>query len=116
MGDSGQFSVEEFQKKVDESAVPCFVDFYADWCGPCKAMRPVIDLIRQLFEEKHGVLKVIEVDVDKSEELAKHFDVRSVPTYIMFKDGKKAWRVYSIDSRLAKKIGEELLGPDWESL
>jgi len=76
---------EEFQSKVLESNKTVLVDFYADWCGPCKALAPVLDEVAAEFEETTTVVKV---DVDKSAELAQKYGIRGMPTMLFIKDGK----------------------------
>lgn len=68
---------------------PVLVDFYADWCGPCQAMAPVLKEVAQSFE---GKVKIIKVDIDKNQPIAQRFGVRSVPTFILFKGGSVVWQ------------------------
>lgn len=68
---------------------PVLVDFYADWCGPCQAMAPVLKEVAQNFE---GKVKVIKIDVDKNQPIAQRFGVRSIPTLILFKGGNMLWQ------------------------
>ena len=75
---------DTFQKEVLEHKGPVFVDFYADWCGPCKVTSP---LIAQLSEE-YKDMKFVEVDVDADPDLSSSYSVFSIPTFIIFKDGK----------------------------
>ncbi|HLG02234.1 MAG TPA: thioredoxin [Bacteroidia bacterium] len=80
------------------SQVPTMVDFYADWCGPCKAMEPVIEKLKHEVGEKANILKV---DVDKNPQAASAFGVRSIPTLILFQKGKVVWKqtgVLSVES------------------
>ena len=79
------FTDENFEKEVIQSNVPVLVDFYADWCGPCKMMAPVIDELYQAYE---GKVKVGKLNVDNSPETASEFRVMSIPTIMLFKDGK----------------------------
>ncbi len=65
------------------------VDFYADWCGPCKMMSPILQEVKANLKE--GV-KIIKVNVDQHQDLASHFMVRGVPTLMLFKTGKMLWR------------------------
>lgn len=68
---------------------PVLVDFYATWCGPCKAMQPVLkDAAKELGED----VKILKVDVDKNQKVAAKFKVRGVPTFVLFKDGKILWQ------------------------
>jgi len=68
---------------------PVLVDFYATWCGPCKAMQPILEEVAQ---EINGKVKIIKVDVDKNPAAASNFQVRGVPTLILFRKGKPVWR------------------------
>lgn len=76
-------------KELISSDIPVVVDFYADWCGPCQAMSPVIQRVATGVGEK---AKVIKVNVDKNQQAAQQFNVRSVPTFIIFKNGQQVWR------------------------
>lgn len=68
---------------------PVLVDFYADWCGPCQAMAPVLKEVAQNYE---GKVKIIKIDVDKNQPIAQRFGVRSIPTLILFKEGNIVWQ------------------------
>jgi thioredoxin 1 len=72
-----------------QSSTPVLVDFHAEWCGPCKAMNPLIREVARLVE---GKAKVIKVDIDQSQAAAMQFGVQAVPTFIIFKNGKQVWR------------------------
>ena len=74
---------ENFKKEIKNGIV--LVDFYADWCGPCKMVAPIIE---ELSQEKENV-KFIKVNVDNNEEIAKEYGIMSIPTMIIFKDGKE---------------------------
>lgn len=76
-------------KDLINSDKPVLVDFYADWCGPCKAMNPVIKEVAKAIE---GKARVIKVDIDKSVQAAQAYQVQAVPTFIIFKNGKIIWR------------------------
>ncbi|MCC5850260.1 MAG: thioredoxin [Verrucomicrobia bacterium] len=76
-----------WQTEVIESDVPVLVDFWAEWCGPCRAIIPTLD---QLADEYEGKLKVAKVNVDKDRELAQKFGVRSIPFLLVIKNGEVA--------------------------
>ena len=78
-------STAEFKEKVLDSTVPVLVDFWAEWCGPCKAIGPSIE---QLAEEFQGRAKVVKVDVDANPDLSIEYGVMSIPAVYVFKDGK----------------------------
>ena len=65
------------------------VDFFADWCGPCKMLAPIL---KQVKEELGDAVKIIKIDVDKNQPLAAKYQVRGVPTMLLFKKGKQVWR------------------------
>ena len=75
---------ETFDKEVLQSEKPVLLDFFATWCGPCKLLTPVLDQIA----EEHPEIKVCKVDVDENQELAAQFQVMSIPTLFVIKDGK----------------------------
>jgi len=78
---------ENFESKVLKTNETVIVDFYADWCGPCKMMSPIID---EIAEEGWENVKVGKVNVDENQELAIQYDVMSIPTIAVFKNGKIA--------------------------
>ena len=73
-----------FAAEVEQSQTPCLVDFWASWCGPCRALSPVVDPIA---EELNGRMKVCKCNVEEAQDLALRFSVMSIPTLILFKDG-----------------------------
>lgn len=75
--------------EIIQSSTPTLVDFHATWCGPCKTMAPILD---QLKNELGGNVRVLKIDVDKNQAVAQKFQVRGVPTLILFKDGQIKWR------------------------
>lgn len=77
---------DEFDAKVLQSNKPVMVDFYAEWCGPCKMAAPIIDQLAQEFSDKALIVKV---DVDANNELAGKYGVMSIPTVIIFKNGQE---------------------------
>ena len=74
-----------FENEVLNSDKPVLLDFYADWCGPCKMLAPVV---HEIAEENAGILKVGKINVDEQMELAMRFQVSSIPMLVVFKDGK----------------------------
>ena len=80
--------MEKFNQLIG-SSTPVLVDFYADWCGPCKAMTPAV---QEVGKEVEGKARVIKVNIDKNESAAAHYNVRAVPTFIIFKNGQPVWR------------------------
>ena len=86
--------MEKFNELI-QSPKPVLVDFYAEWCGPCQIMKPrILDVAERMGDD----IKVILVDVDKEKELATRFRIASVPTLIIFKNGKQQWRQSGIIS------------------
>ena len=79
-----------FDEEVGSSAEPLLVDFWAEWCGPCKTIAPILE---EIAKEQDGVLRVAKVDVDQAPELARRFEVMSIPTLLIFKDGVPAKRL-----------------------
>ncbi|MEA3246609.1 MAG: thioredoxin [Gemmatimonadota bacterium] len=78
---------ETFDRVIAEAGVPVLVDFYADWCGPCKMMAPEMDA----FASKHvGAVLTAKLDTDRNQVTAQKFGIRGIPTLIRFADGKKA--------------------------
>jgi thioredoxin len=78
---------ETWESEVVSSETPVLVDFWAEWCGPCHAVAPVLD---KIVEERQGELKLVKVNIDEQPELAGKFNVASIPTMILFKDGEPA--------------------------
>ncbi|NDV47195.1 thioredoxin [Paludibacter sp. 221] len=76
-------------KDIINGEKPVLVDFFATWCGPCKAMTPVIE---SLGKELQGQARVLKIDIDKNEMLAGQYGIQSVPTFIIFKKGEAVWR------------------------
>lgn len=81
---------ETFDKEL-QANVPVLVDFYADWCGPCRMLAPILENI----SSERGNVKIVKVNVDEAEKVAQRFGIMSIPTIIVFKDGKE----------ISKKVG-----------
>ena len=95
-----KLSSENFEKEVLKSEKPVLVDFYADWCGPCNAMAPVIEELATELDEK---AKVGKINVDENSDIAVEYNVMSIPTLIIFKNGKEEKRLVGLRDK------EELL-------
>jgi thioredoxin 1 len=85
MGTTTHTSDSDFQKDVLDSKIPVLVDFWAEWCGPCKMVAPVLD---ELAKEYEGKIKIAKVDVDQNQQVAGNFNIRSIPTLLFFKNGQ----------------------------
>ena len=79
-----KLTVENFEQEVLQAEKPVLVDFYADWCGPCKMLAPSVDKLAA----EHPEAKVVKVDVDQENALAMQYGVQSIPTLIVFKNGQ----------------------------
>ena len=99
-----------FDDNVIRAGRPVLVDFWATWCGPCKQIAPILD---QIATEQEGKLTIAKVDVDESQETAQKFGVMSIPTLILFKDGKEADRFVGFMPKdtLLKKLQPHLAPP-----
>lgn len=75
--------------KIIKGEIPVLVDFSAEWCGPCKMMAPVLEQLKEKMGEK---LRIIKIDIDRNRELAMKYDIRSVPTLMLFQNSKIKWR------------------------
>ena len=91
---------ENFEQEVLNSEKPVLVDFFADWCGPCKMMAPIV---AELATELDGKVKVGKINVDENSDIAVEYNVMSIPTLIVFKNGKEEKRLVGVRDK------EELL-------
>ncbi|MDF9800964.1 thioredoxin 1 [Catalinimonas alkaloidigena] len=80
---------KSFKELINSDSTAVLVDFYASWCGPCQTLSPIV---QQVAKELGDQVKVIKVDIDKNPAAAQQFQVRSVPTLMIFKTGKVLWR------------------------
>ena len=103
MGNAITLTDDSFQSEVIESSVPVLVDFWAIWCGPCRMVAPIID---ELAQEYDGRVKVGKVDVDSERKIATDFGIQSIPTLLIFKDGKQAHQILGAKPKnyLVKKL------------
>jgi len=83
-------TVDNFDEEVLKSTVPVVVDFYADWCGPCKALAPIMDDLADKYE---GKAKICKLNIDDHRKLALNYKVMSIPTMFFFKDGEVKERI-----------------------
>ena len=110
---AGQFVSEvndaEFQEKVLQSETPVLVDFWAAWCGPCRALAPVVDAVA---EQYNGKLKVMKMDVDRNNMTPGRYGIRGIPALLLFKDGKVAEQIVGfvpkeqIDQALTRHVAQ----------
>ena len=102
-----QVSDATFESEVLKASKPVLVDFWATWCGPCRMVAPVVEEIARDYD---GTLKVVKLDVDENGSTAAQFGVQSIPTLLLFKDGKAVQRIvgYRPKDRLLKDIQPHL--------
>ena len=81
--------METFNVLISSSDVPVIVDFFAEWCGPCKTMSPILKQVKDMQGDK---VRIVKVDVDKNNALAMQYSIQSVPTLMIFRNGKQMWR------------------------
>jgi len=96
-----------FDEEINASSEPVLVDFWAEWCGPCKMIAPILE---EIAEEQAGKLKVAKLNVDEAPAIAQRFEVMSIPTMIVFQDGKPAKRLVGAKPKaaLVKDLSEFL--------
>ena len=98
-----------FDNEVSKSSIPVLVDFWAEWCGPCRLMSPILDEVAPVYK---GKLKIGKLNVDENQDSPSKFGVMNIPTMILFKDGKEVERIIGAMSRaeLQKKLDRVLAG------
>ncbi len=102
MSSSHNVTDKTFEAEVLKSTEPVLVDFFAEWCGPCKAMAPALE---QVAAEMKGKLKVVKVDVDQNPKITTDYRIQAMPTLMIFKDGKIA--AQNVGALVQKKKLEE---------
>ena len=85
-----------FKSEVTDSQMPVLVDFWAPWCGPCRMVAPVLE---ELAKEYEGKVKVVKLNIDENQGTATEYGVRSIPTLILFKDGKECEKMIGVQSK-----------------
>ena len=102
-----ELSDATFDEEVKGESLPYLVDFWAEWCGPCKMLAPILD---EVAGENADKITVAKVNVDENPDLARQFDIMSIPTLIVFKDGQPAHRFQGASGKagLLEKLGDFL--------
>ncbi|HEX3730589.1 MAG TPA: thioredoxin [Opitutaceae bacterium] len=95
-----QLTNDTFKSAVASSTTPVLVDFWATWCGPCKAIAPILE---ELAVELDGKLQIAKVDIDQNEQVAAEYGIRAIPTMLLFKGGKVADQIVGLLPKAALK-------------
>ena len=85
MTDIKNLSLDDFDNEISSSNIPVLVDFWAEWCGPCKSLGPILEEISKDLKDK---LQVVKVNLDENQDLAMKYSIRSIPTLLLFKEGE----------------------------
>jgi thioredoxin 1 len=106
-GNLTELSSNTFDEVVNSSDVPVVVDFWAEWCGPCKMIAPILE---EIATEQVGKVQIMKLNVDDNPDLARRFDVMSIPTLIVFSNGQAAKRMVGAKGKgqLLQELGEFL--------
>ena len=110
MSNAAAITSEDFEKEVLQSETPVLIDFWAEWCGPCKMIAPSVDAIAA---EYAGKLKVFKLDVDKEPAIAAKYGIMSIPSLIIFKNGEVAEQIVGlmpkqkIEEKIAPIVGDD---------
>jgi thioredoxin 1 len=109
MGAATHTTDSDFKKDVLDSKVPVLVDFWAEWCGPCKMIGPVLD---ELAKEYDGKVKIAKLNVDENQQVSSEFHIRSIPTLLFFKNGQLVKQLIGAHpkSKLVSEIQEVIGG------
>ena len=91
-----ELTSQNYEEEVLKSELPVLIDFWATWCGPCRAMMPIVD---KIATENEGKIKVCKVDVDKEGTLAAQFEIMSIPTFVAIKNGKEIGRTMGVQAK-----------------
>ncbi len=95
-------------KDLINSDKPVLIDFYADWCGPCKAITPIIQQLKSSMGDK---VRIVKIDVDANPQISQKLQIRSIPTLMIFQDGEVKWRAMGVQSLQTIKNELEKLQP-----
>ena len=101
-------SEKDFDRTVLGSEAPVLVDFYADWCAPCKYVAPLMDELARTHE---GSLLVVKIDTDQAPDLSQQLGIRSIPTLILFKDGEEMERSVGFEPEKVRTLADEAVRP-----
>lgn len=109
MADITWVDQENYEAQVVGSQLPTLVDFWASWCGPCRALEPVVEAVA---EEFRGKLRVVKVDVDRNPDLVGQLGIFGIPTLMLYKDGKQVWRhtAYLSKDKLSQVLRQHIDG------
>ena len=91
-----ELNIDNFEKEVMEAEVPVLIDFWANWCGPCRMMSPIID---KIAEEMGDKVKVCKVNVDENHELAEKYEIMTIPAFIIVKNGAETGRTIGVQPK-----------------
>lgn len=102
-----EISTANFDQEVKKSQLPVLVDFWAEWCGPCKMIAPILD---EIAGEQAGKIKIAKVNVDENQELATRFGIRAIPTLLLFKGGEVKEQIVGMTGKkdLEKKLAAHI--------
>lgn len=98
---------EDFERTVLKSKAPVLVDFYADWCAPCKMVAPLVD---EIAHDKMGRMLVAKIDTDQAQDVAMKYGIRSIPTLIVFRDGEEVERSLGFEPDKVRALVDRVVG------